>query len=105
MDLFDFFRLLLTLIVAIYSTLVTAQSALGWYNWLRQPQPHMATVRRYVAVAALRLRFRDFWLDCVVCLLLCVAFLILWHAHGMVHDIGKTLADAKLNVHPAYRAR
>src|SRR3984957_4544457 len=38
MDLFDFFRYALGTVVTIYATLVTAQSLLGWYRWLNQPE-------------------------------------------------------------------
>ena len=35
----------------------------------------------------LRLRFKTFWGDVIICGLLCVAFFILWHAHGIIYDL------------------
>ena len=41
-------------------------------------------------VHGLRLRFRTFWGDVLICVLLCVAFLILWHAHQCDLRSGRT---------------
>jgi hypothetical protein len=38
-------------------------------------------------VHGLRLRFTSFWGDVIICLLLTVAFFILWHAHHVLFQI------------------
>ncbi len=87
LDFFDFFRLALAWVVGIYATVVTLQSLWGWYVWLATSDKYISLVRRYLIVHGLRLRFRAFWGDVAICLLLCVAFLILWHAHGQVEQL------------------
>jgi hypothetical protein len=90
-DAFDFFRWVLSIIVTIYATVVTLQSLWGWYAWLSGSDKYITMLRRYVIVHGLRLRFTTFWGDVIVCLLLCVAFLILWRAHVIIYDIGAKL--------------
>ena len=80
-DFFDFFRWALGTVVTIYATVITLQSLWGWYVWLAGSDKYISLVRRYVIVHGLRLRFRAFWGDVIISALLCVAFLILWHAH------------------------
>ncbi len=91
-DFFDFFRLGLGWVVTIYATIVTAQSLWGWYVWLAGSDKYIGLVRRYVIVQGLRLRFRAFLGDSIICIMLCVAFLILWHAHHLIYDL-----DAKMH--------
>ena len=86
-DLFNFFRIWLGWIVTIYATIITLQSLWGWYVWLAGSDKYMTLLRRYVILQGLRLRFRSFWGDVIICLLLCVAFLILWHAHHVMYDL------------------
>src|SRR5215510_3416273 len=86
-DLFDFFRLWLGWIVTIYATIITVQSLYGWYVWLAGSDKYMTMLRRYVIVQGLRLRFRAFWGDVIICVLLCLAFLILWRAHHIMYDL------------------
>jgi hypothetical protein len=86
-DLFNFFRLWLGWIVTIYATIITVQSLWGWYIWLAGSDKYVTLLRRYVIVQGLRLRFRAFWGDVIICVLLCVAFLILWHAHHVIYDL------------------
>ena len=86
-DLFNFFRLWLGWIVTIYATIITIQSLWGWYIWLAGSDKYITLLRRYVIVQGLRLRFRSFWGDVIICLLLCVAFLILWRAHYLIYDL------------------
>jgi hypothetical protein len=52
-------------------------------------------LRRYVIVQGLRLRFKTFWGDAIISVLLCVAFLIMWHAHHVIDDLGVRLADVR----------
>jgi hypothetical protein len=87
LDFFDFFRLALAWVVSIYATVITLQSLWGWYVWLTGGDKYISLIRRYIIVHGLRLRFRAFWGDVLICLLLSVAFVILWHAHGRVEQL------------------
>lgn len=99
LDAFDFFRWVLSIIATIYATVITLQSLWGWYTWLSGSDKYMTMLRRYVLVHGLRLRFKTFWGDVLICLLLCIAFLILWRAHVIIYDIGAKLS----HVPAAYR--
>ena len=88
LDAFDFFRWVMSIIATIYATVITLQSLWGWYTWLAGSDKYMTMLRRYVIVHGLRLRFKTFWGDVLICLLLCVAFLILWRAHVIIYDVG-----------------
>ncbi|MGH7213342.1 MAG: hypothetical protein ACREIT_00970 [Tepidisphaeraceae bacterium] len=83
-DIFEFSRWLLAWAVTIYATVVTVQSLWGWYVWLMGSDRYISLVRRYVIVHGLRLRVKAFWGDVLVCVLLCVAFLIMWYMHGLI---------------------
>src|SRR4051812_37518559 len=91
LDFFDFFRWSLGTVVTIYATVITLQSLWGWYVWLAGGEKYMSLVRRYVLVHGLRLRVRAFWGDVIICVLLCVVFLLLWRAHTIIEGIGKAL--------------
>jgi hypothetical protein len=91
LDFFDFFRWALAIVATIYATVITLQSLWGWYVWLAGSDKYMTMLRRYVIVHGLRLRFRAFWGDVIICLLLCVAFLILWHAHTRIYQLQATM--------------
>src|SRR5690242_20961238 len=80
-DFFNFFRYLLGTIVTVYATVLTLQFAWDWAGWLGGRDRYVSLLRRYLVVHALRLRFKTFWGDVIICLLLCVVFLLLWHAH------------------------
>jgi hypothetical protein len=95
-DFFNFFRYVLALIVTVYATVVTLQSLWGWYVWLAGQDKYIGVLRRYLIVHGLRLRFKTFWGDVLVCLLLCVAFLIMWHAHHVIYELGDRVRDARL---------
>jgi hypothetical protein len=84
LDPFDFFRWTVAWIATIYATVITLQSLWGWVSYLSGNEKYVGMVRRYLAVHALRLRFKTFWGDVLICLLLCVVFLILWFMHGQV---------------------
>ena len=83
-SIFDIFRWTLALIATIYATVVTIQSLWGWYLWLAGSDRYVSLLRRYLIVHGLRLRFTSFWGDLLVCLLLSVAFLIMWRLHGLI---------------------
>jgi hypothetical protein len=92
-DFFNFWRYLLAWIATIYATIVTLQSLWGWYVWLAGGDKYISMLRQYVLVHGLRLRFKTFWGDVIICVLLCVAFLIMWHTHGIINDLGLKLAN------------
>lgn len=92
LDAFDFFRWVLSIIATIYATVITLQSLYGWYTWLAGSDKYMTMLRRYLVVHGLRLRFKTFWGDVLICGLLCVTFLILWRAHVIIYDIGVKLS-------------
>ena len=91
-DFFDFFRYALGTVVTVYAVVITLQSLWGWYVWLTGSDKYVSLVRRYLVVHGLRLRFRTFWGDVIISLLLCVAFMILFHAHHLIYDMEKTLS-------------
>ena len=92
-DFFNFWRWLLFIVGSIYATVITVQSLYGWYVWLAGGDKYISIVRQYMIVQGLRLRFKTFWGDVLICLLLCVAFLMIWRAHVVINDLGKRLAD------------
>src|SRR5690242_18526376 len=84
LDPFQFFRLTVAWIATIYATVITLQSAWGWVVYLSGSDKYMTIVRRYLIIHALRLRFQTFWGDVIICILLCVVFLLLWRLHGVI---------------------
>ena len=94
-DFFNFWRYLIGWIVTIYASIITLQSLWGWYVWLEGRDRYMSMLRRYVIVSGLRLRFKTFWGDVLICVLLCVAFAILWRAHWIMSDLGARLHDVR----------
>ena len=92
-DLFNFFRYSLAIVATVYATIITFQSLYGWYVWLAGEEKYISLVRRYVIVHGLRLRFKTFWGDVIICVLLCVVFFMLWHAHRVIYDLGATLGS------------
>lgn len=102
-DFFNFFRFFLGTVATIYATVVTAQSLWGWYAWLAGEEKHMSLLRRYLIVHGLRLRFKTFWGDVLVCALLCAVFLLLWQAHEHVYgtrdvQVATRAVDARTKV-------
>ncbi|HSU69065.1 MAG TPA: hypothetical protein VLJ39_19435 [Tepidisphaeraceae bacterium] len=93
LDFFDFFRWVLAIIATIYATIITLQSLWGWVVWLSGSDKYMTLVRRYVIIHGLRLRFKTFWGDVLISVLLCVAFLILWRAHILIYDLGERIRN------------
>jgi hypothetical protein len=92
-DLFNFFRLWLAWIVTIYASILTAQSLYGWYVWLAGQDKYIGILRRYLIVHGLRLRFKTFWGDVIITVLLTVVFLIMWRAHHEIYDLQARVAD------------
>ena len=81
--------------MTIYASIITFQSLYGWYVWLGGGERYVSMVRQYVIVHGLRLRFKTFWGDVLLCVLRTIAFLILWHAHGVMNDLGAKVADVR----------
>ena len=98
LDLFDLFRYALGTVATIYATVVSLQSLWGWYVWLAGTDKYIAVVRRYVILHGLRLRFLTFLGDVLVCLLLCVAFLVTWRVHVAIEQLGIALRPAAVVV-------
>ena len=95
LDFFNFWRYLLGTIATIYATIVTLQSLWGWYVWLTGSDKYMTLVRQYVIVQGLRLRFKTLWGDVIICVPLCIAFLIICHAHSLIYDLERRVADVR----------
>jgi hypothetical protein len=93
-DFFNFFRWILAIVATVYTTVITLQSLRDWYLWLAGQDRYVSLLRRYIVVHGLRLRFRAFWGDVLICLLLCVVFILIWRAHGIIYAIGEALHDA-----------
>jgi hypothetical protein len=94
LDFFRFFRNALATIATVYATVITLQSLWGWYVILAASDKYTSLLRRYLLVQSLRLRFKTFWGDVIVCALLFVAFAIIWHAQTTMDDVERTLTSA-----------
>ena len=86
-DFFNFFRIGLGWVVTIYATIISLQSLWGWYVWLAGSDKYISMLRRYVILHSLRLRFFRLGPDVLICVLLTVAFFILWHTHHVMEDL------------------
>ena len=94
-NFFHFFRLGVGWVATVYATVVTLQSLYGWYVYLNADDRYTGIMRRYLVVQAIRLKFRTFGGDLLICALLCVAFLVIWRTHYAVY----ALEAALRNVH------
>jgi uncharacterized membrane protein len=101
-DLFNFFRWVLATVVTIYAVIVTVNWALGWHQYLSQPGRTMSMMGRYLQIHGLRLKFVKFLGDLLICLLLCVIFVMLLRAHAILADMGN--ADVHRTIEHADRA-
>jgi hypothetical protein len=103
-DFFSFFRWMLALIVGIYASIITLQSIYNWYIWLAGSDKYMSLLRRYLVVHGLRLRVSSFWGDVIVCLLLGIAFVMIWRAQHTMDSIEETVkTTVKHHVQPPGR--
>lgn len=84
LDPFHFFRLTVAWIATIYASIITLQSLWGWVVYLSGGDRYVTMIRRYVLLHALRLRFKAFWGDVIICILLCIVFFLLWRLHGVI---------------------
>src|SRR5262245_8073462 len=60
LDLFEFFRFILTIACFIYAAVVTIQSVWNWMLYLSGTQRATTLLRRYLIIQLLRLRLRPF---------------------------------------------
>ena len=95
LDFFNFFRIGLAWVVTIYATIITLQSLWTWYVWLAGSDKYISLLRRYLILHSLRLRFYKLGLDVLICVLLTVAFFILWHAHHVMEDLRERVQTAR----------
>jgi hypothetical protein len=98
LDLFDFFRYALAWVASIYATIITVQSLYTWWVWLAGQDKYISLVRRSVIVHGLRLRFRACLGDVLICILLCVAMVVIWVAHGRMGRLRLALDRARAPV-------
>lgn len=91
-DPFNFFRWGLFIVVSVYCTIVTVQQSWSWYVWLMSEDRYIAVLRRYVIVHGLRLRFKTFWGDVIICMLLGFVFLLLFWAHRILIQTNLSLS-------------
>jgi hypothetical protein len=91
-DPFNFFRWGLFIVVSVYCTIVTVQQTWSWYVWLMTDDRYISILRQYVLVHGLRLRFKTFWGDVLICALLGIVFLILFWAHTILLKIDRVLS-------------
>ena len=94
-DFFNFWRWLLAIVGGVYATVITIQSLWGWYTYLAGSDRFITLARRYIMVHGLRLRFTSFWGDVIICILLCVAFAVLWRAHHILEGTSKVWHDVR----------
>jgi hypothetical protein len=99
-DFFNFWRILLAWIVTVYATVIMLQSLWGWYLWLAGSDKYVSMLRQYVIVHGLRLRFKTFWGDVLICVLLCVAFAFIWQAHYAIYRLGAEISDVRRLAQP-----
>jgi hypothetical protein len=97
-DFFNFFRYVLAVIVTVYATVITLQSLYGWYVYLSGSDKYMTLIRRYVIVQGLRLRFRAFWGDVIICILLSVVCLLIFKAHTVLAQTDQVINNDAFRV-------
>jgi len=84
---FNFFRWVLSIIATIlridhYRPVPVRLVMSGW----RGRNKYIGMLRRYLVVHGLRIAGQDLLGDVIICVLLCVVFLMLWHAHHLIRD-------------------
>ena len=94
-DLYDIFRWLAFIFVTVYVTATTIQFLWSWYRFLVTPDRYIGLLRNYLIVHGLRIRFRAFGGDVIVCILLSVAFLLMWRAHVQNDGIAAAMQGVK----------
>jgi hypothetical protein len=94
-DLFRFYSNVLAIALWLYFAIITVQSIWGWYRFLAGKDKYTSILRRYILVQGLRLRFRRFWGDILICVLLTVAFFLIWNAQWRMYDLEKRVKENK----------
>jgi hypothetical protein len=102
-DLFDLYRFLLAWVVTIYCVVTTAQWGWGWYVWLSSSDRYIVMMRRYMLLQILRMKFREFWGELLICSLLGVAFWLMWDAQVIMGQIDKLRESANVARHVSTR--
>jgi hypothetical protein len=103
-DFFNFFRWALGTVVTIYATIVTVNWALDWHEYLSQPGRTVSMLGRYLLIHGLRIRLLRFIGDLVICLLLCVIFVMLVHAHTVLGEAYSTDSNVHRSIQHSHRA-
>ncbi len=80
-DLFESWRLLLTVVCAVYVTLMTGRSLWRIAAQLSGPGRTTSIVRRYVTIQLLRVRLRRHWAELLQIAALLVILAMLMRAH------------------------
>ncbi len=104
-DIFTFYRWLLAWVVTVYCTVLTIQWAWNWYVWLGSSDRYVKLLRRYLLVTALRMKFRTFWGELLICLLLTVAFFLMCKAQYTMSDTERVYNQARENSHKTIHVR
>ena len=100
-DFFNFFRWVLGTVVTIYATVITVNWALGWHQYLSQPGRSISLLGRYLLIHGLRVRLLDFLGDLLICLLLCVTFVMLMYTHTILGQAYNTQSNVHRSIqHP-----
>ena len=94
-DLLRLFSNLLAGLLWVYFAVVTIQSLWWWVAWLAGKDKYTSILRRYLVVHGLRLRLRSFVGDIVICILLCVAFFLIWTAQWKMYQIEDAVKKAR----------
>jgi len=82
-DVFQFYRRFLWLVLTIYWVAIVVGSAARHLAWIRSDRYGRIT-GKYLVVQVLRIRLRRHWKDLAQCLGLVVLFLVLWAMHSLV---------------------
>ena len=101
LDFFRFFRNALATIATVYATVITVQSLWGWYVTLAASDKYTTMLRRYLLVQGLRLRFKTFWGDAIICAL--IAFIMIWRAQTTMDEVERTVTAAAKVPHVSRR--
>jgi hypothetical protein len=103
-DPFNFFRWVLGTVVTIYASIITINWAIGWHEYLSQPGRTMSMMSRYLLIHGLRVRLLSFLGDLLICLLLCVTFIMLLYGHSILSGAESAYNDVHRSLQHPHRA-
>jgi hypothetical protein len=83
-DLFDTYRVLLTLVCAVYATVVTARTLWGWVVYFSAPGRTTTILRSYAIAQILGIRMRTFGWEVAQILMWTGVFCGLVYLHGRI---------------------